>query len=96
MEQQAAGNICSVRVTDGDKIVAVEAVLRSCAVQELLHFMGAEDQILFIEDAFGQPPEITRHAVLQHISPDAQHRGAGRQRLRQRKQVMLIAAGAME
>ncbi|MNO08901.1 hypothetical protein D3C81_2317890 [compost metagenome] len=58
--------------------------------------MGAEDQVLLIEDPFGQPPEITRHAVLQHISPDAQHRRAGRQYLRQRKQIMLIAAGAME
>ncbi|MNW65288.1 hypothetical protein D3C74_436560 [compost metagenome] len=73
MEEQAARNVGSVGVADGNKIAAIEAVLGSGTVQELLHLMGTEDQILLIEYPFSEAAEVTRHAILQHISPDTQH-----------------------
>ncbi|MNW62610.1 hypothetical protein D3C74_407520 [compost metagenome] len=96
MKEQAAGDIRAVGVAYRDQIAGVESVLFSSLIQKLLKLMGAEDQILFIEDAFRQAPEITGHAILQHISPDTQYRSAWGQQPGQGQQIMFVAPSTME
>ena len=74
----------------------VQAVGLPGRVHEIRQLVGPPPQILQIEHALGEPPEEARHPVLQDLASRAQPRGARQQRLAQRQQVALVAAGAVQ
>src|SRR5262249_15699368 len=49
-----------------------------------------------IENALGQPPEETRHAVLEHLTAWAQHAGTGEQHVGERHEIVLVAASTVQ
>ena len=57
---------------------------------------GALTQIVQVEDAFRETAKKPRHAALEYLAAWTQHTGARHQFRRQRDELMLVAAGAVQ
>lgn len=63
---------------------------------EVGQFVGAPDEVVFVEDAGGEAAEEAGLAVLEDLSTLAEQRGTGAEKLAERDEVVLVAAGAVE
>jgi hypothetical protein len=63
---------------------------------EVGKLIDPQPEIVLVEDPFAEPPEETRHAVLQHSAAYRQHGGARREVVPKRQQIVLVAARAVQ
>ena len=62
----------------------------------LVEFVRAENQVLFIEDAFGQPAKEAGHPVFQDIAAHAEDRRRRVDHLSEREKVTLCPARSVQ
>ncbi len=70
--QQARRDVGAVGVADGDELRWVEAVLFGGGLYEIRQLVGAEDEVLVVEDALGEAAEEAWGAVLGDLAAGAQ------------------------
>ena len=95
-QQQRSRNVGPVGITDRDRRRLTQVVDVAGRSHEVSQLARPDAQVLEIEDALRQTAEEPRHAVLQHLPPRAKERCSRSQRLPQRKQVVLVAAGTVQ
>src|SRR5262249_31893935 len=78
-----------------DDAGGIELVVRGGRADEVRELVGADLQVLDVEDALGQAPEEPGVSVFQHLAARAQHRRAWRE-VRKRQHLVLVAAGAVQ
>ena len=95
-QQQRGGDVRPVGEAHRVPRAGRDGVLRACGGDELRELLGAHAQVVLVEDAFAQTAEEPGHAVFQHRPARGQQRRAGDERVAQRQQVVLVAAGAVQ
>ena len=69
---------------------------RALVFDEVGEFVGAMDEVGFVEDAGGETTEEAGLAVFEDLSARAEQRGAGAQESAERDEIVFVAAGAVE
>jgi hypothetical protein len=93
-EEQGGGDVGAVGVADGDHLA--EMLAGGLVFDEVGEFVGAADEIVFVEDAGGEAAEETGLSVFEDLSARAEERGAGAEELAEGDEVVFVAAGAVE
>jgi len=93
-EEQGGGDVGAVGVADGDHLA--EMLAGGLVFNEVGEFVGAADEIVFVEDAGGEAAEEAGLAVFEDLSTRAEQGGAGAEELAERDEVILVATGAVE
>ena len=91
-KEDACSDVCAVRVSDRDHFPGVKAVLRCSSGDERDQLVGPEREVLLIEDAFGKPPEVTRHPAFEDVASRRKERGARCEVLSEVQQIVLGTA----
>ena len=63
---------------------------------EIREFVGSADEVLLVENAFGQSSEKTRHAILQNLPPWTEQYRVRKKTASEIQQIVLVAPCAME
>jgi len=93
-QQHCRRDIGAVRIAERDR--RGDTVVLARRRNEVGEIVGAPAHVVLVEHAFRQAAEEPRHAALQHLAARRQQRGAGRDRVAQRNEIVLVAAGAVQ
>ena len=76
-EENCCGNVRAIGITNGGDALRIEFISRGSSAHKIGQFIRAMNDVFFIEDAFSQPPEKSRHAVLEDLPARTQQRRGG-------------------
>jgi len=93
-EEHRGGDVGAVRIADGDHLA--EMLAGGLVFDEVGKFVGAADEVVFVEDARGEAAEEAGLSVFEDLSARAEQGGAGTEELSEGDEVILVAAGAVE
>ena len=96
-EQENGGrDVRAIGITDRGQRCSDRICIRSPPANKIGQFVRAPNDVFFIEDAFSQAPEKSRHAVFQDVSAQTQERGGRIQIAAEGDHVIFVSAGSME
>ncbi len=93
-EEHRRGDVGAVGVADGDHLAEMTA--GASVFDEIGQFLGAADEVVFVEDAGGEAAEEAWLAVFEDLSARAKQRGAGTEEAAEWNEVAFVAAGAVQ
>lgn len=93
-QKHGRSDVGAVGIADGDNFSEMAA--GALVFDEIGQFMGAADEVVFVEDARSQAAEEAGLAVFEDLSARAEQRGAGAEEASERDEVVFVAAGAVE
>ena len=95
-EQNCRGNVRAIGITDRGHALRIEFISRRGGDHKISQFVRAADDVFFIEDAFSQAPEKSRHAVFEDLAARTEQRRGWIEIAAERNHVVFIAAGSMQ
>ena len=96
-EQENGGrDVRAIGITDRVDSARIEFVFGRRGANEIGQLVRAPDDIFFIEDAFGQAPEKSRHAVLENVAARTEQGRSWIEIAAERDHVVFVSAGSMQ
>jgi hypothetical protein len=93
-KKHRGGDVGTVGVADGDDFP--EVLPGGLVRNEVGQFVRAADEVVLVEDAGSEAAEEAGLAVFEDLSARAEQGGAGAEELSEWKEIVLVAAGAVE
>ena len=95
-EENCRRDVRAIGISNGSHRFRVELISRGSRAHKIGEFMRAMNYVFFIEDAFSQAPEKSRHAVLENLAARTQQRRGGIEVASEGNHIVFIAARPMQ